>query len=192
MGVTPHASSVRTVSAHPALAIRTLAAAEFEEFRSALCALLADAVADNASVGFVWPLAESELDAYWRAIGRDLATGDRCVLVAFEDRELVGSVQLSPSSKANQAHRADVQKLLVMRSARGRGVGAALMRALEREAEATGRWLLTLDTREGSVAESFYRKTHWIAIGRVPDYARDPDRTLAACTFFYKRLAGAP
>ena len=39
-----------------------------------------------------------------------------------------------------------------------------------------------------SAAESLYRRSGWTAFGTVPDYACDPDRTLAGCVFFYKRL----
>jgi ribosomal protein S18 acetylase RimI-like enzyme len=80
------------------------------------------------------------------------------VLIAQEQGRLVGSVQLVPCGKTNQPHRADVQKLLVLASARGRGIGAALMRALEARAREAGRWLLMLDTRTDSGAERCYRR----------------------------------
>jgi len=49
----------------------------------------------------------------------------------------------------NQPHRADLKKMLVHRSARGRGIGAALMAGIEAEPKRRGRWLLVLDTVPG-------------------------------------------
>lgn len=192
MGVT--VASVRTVSmASPD--IRILNAAGVAAARAALADLLADAIADNASVGFVWPTAPDAVDTFWRDTEAGVAGGERVLLAAYVGADLVGAVQLAGSPKANQAHRADVQKLLVLRAARGQGIGTALMRAVEREALRAGRWLLTLDTRTGSAADRLYRQLGWTEVGPIPDYAADPDRTLASCTFFYKRLqfaGGAP
>lgn len=153
-----------------------------------LVALLEDAVADGASVGFVSPLAAGEIEAYWREAALDVEDGFRRVLVAEEDGRLVGCVQLAPSGKPNQRHRAEVQKLLVRTAARGRGIGSALMKAVEALAGGEGRWLLTLDTRAESDADRLYRQWGWTPVGAIPEYARDPDHTLAACVFFYKKV----
>ena len=84
---------------------------------------------------------------------------------------------------------AEVQKLLVHRSARRQGIGRALMAAAEDAARVRRCWLLVLDTREGAHSDALYRRLGWTAFGRVPDYARDPDGALAACVFFMKRLS---
>ncbi len=154
----------------------------------ALVALLTDAVDGNASVGFVHPLATGEIEAFWNEVALDVDDGLRSVLVTREGGRIIGTVILAPSTKANQAHRAEVQKLLVMRVARGRGIGHALMDAVEALAARTQRWLLTLDTREDSDAARLYRRRGYVAVGTIPDYACDPDRRLAACIFFYKIL----
>ena len=170
-------------------AIRLLDAGEMRRDRGALAALLADAIRGGASVGFMAPADPAALDAYWDAIAEDVANGARACLAAWLDDALVGTVQLAPCGKPNQPHRADVQKLLVHRRARRRGVGAALMQALERHALAERRVLLTLDTRTGSDADRQYRGWGWSSIGVVPGYAHDPDGTLADCTFYFKQLA---
>ena len=164
-------------------------AAELSRRREALRALLADAIEDNASVGYVLPVDASLLDAFWQGIEDDVRAGTRIVLAALANDEIVGSVQLALCTKPNQLHRADVQKLLVLRSARGFGIGAALMQAIEARATASGRWLLLLDTRTGSKADRLYARWGWQPLGRVPDFAFDPDGTLADCTFYWKRLA---
>ncbi len=150
--------------------------------------ILEDAVRANASVGFVMPLADGELEAFWHEVALDIDDGLRHVLVARENGRIVGTVTLAPSMKRNQAHRAEVQKLLVTRAARGRGIGTALMQAVETLAAGMDRWLLTLDTRAASDAERLYRRRGYVSIGAIPDYATDPDGRLAACTFFYKTL----
>lgn len=162
---------------------------ELQAHRSELVDLLADAIEDGASVGYLVPVRPDSLHAYWQAIMAEVADGSRTVFVVIDQDRVVGSVQLAESQKQNQPHRADVHKLLVHRSYRERGLGKALMRALERKARERGRWLLVLDTRSGSVADALYVKWSWQAIGQIPDYALDPDGTPAACTFYWKRLA---
>ena len=49
--------------------------------------------------------------------------GDCILLAAFLDSQLVGTVQVLTATPPNQPHRADVAKLLVLRSARGQGIG---------------------------------------------------------------------
>ena len=169
--------------------IRVLDGDGIRRERAALSAVLADAVRDGASVGFMAPVDPAALDLYWDGIADDVGNGVRTCLAAWLDDALVGTVQLAPCGKPNQPHRADVQKLLVHRRARRRGIGAALMQALERHALELRRVLLTLDTRAGSDADRRYRAWGWSAIGIVPAYAYDPDGTLADCTFYYKQLA---
>lgn len=168
--------------------IVSLAVADLGAHRDALCALLADAIDGNASVGYVWPTEAAQVEAFWNGSVADVARGERVVLAAFVGEALAGCVHVAPSAKPNQRHRADVQKLLVHRRFRRGGVARALMREAEAHALRLGRTLLTLDTRTGSAAEALYRGTGWTALGVVPGYARDPDGALADCTFFYKRL----
>lgn len=81
----------------------------------------------------------------------------------------LGVVQLKLAAPATGAHRADVAKLLVLRAARRRGVATALLQAVEVEARSRGRWLLLLDTRTGSLAESLYEGWGWQRVGVVED-----------------------
>jgi GNAT superfamily N-acetyltransferase len=115
--------------------------------------------------------------------------GRRVVLAAFLDDRLVGCVQLMLSWQSNATHRAEVQKMLVHRSARRLGVGARLMKQLEVEARALGRTLLILDTETGSDAEHLYAHLGWIKVGVIPDYAMRPDRSgLRPTSLWYRRL----
>lgn len=81
-----------------------------------------------------------------------------------------------------------MQKLLVLRSERGRGIASRLMAAVEAEALARGLKLLVLDTLQGSAAEAIYAHLGWMRAGMIPDYAAHPDGELAPTVYFYKRL----
>jgi GNAT superfamily N-acetyltransferase len=154
-----------------------------------LCALTEEAVREQAQINFVLPLDDGAVGAYWRRALDDVATQARIVFVALRGEDVVGTVTLAPAPQPNQRHRAEIQKLIVATRARDGGVASALMHAAEAAALATGRWLVTLDTRAESAAEARYVHWGYRAIGRVPDYAVDPDGvTYAPCTFFYKRL----
>ncbi|HUG03928.1 MAG TPA: GNAT family N-acetyltransferase [Steroidobacteraceae bacterium] len=151
-----------------------------------LCALLIDAVHDGASVSFLAPLSHDTAMRYWN---QALASpGDGLVLWVAESRgEIVGTVQLSLCAKENGRHRAELQKLLVLRSHRGNGIATALMRAADEYASANGRTLLVLDTIAGSPAESVYRHLGWRKAGEIPEYAAMPGGELRATAYYYKR-----
>ena len=158
-----------------------------DDAAGALAALLSDAVAGGASVGFTLPLAAGEARAW--ADGVVAALGPGLVLwFAEHDGHVVGTVQLGPCLKPNGRHRGDVMKLLVHSQARGAGTASALMAALEAHARATGLTLLVLDTEAGSTAEAIYRHQGWRHFGDVPDFAVTPSGTLHATACYYKPL----
>jgi GNAT superfamily N-acetyltransferase len=110
------------------------------------------------------------------------------LLVAQDEAgRLVGTVQLALSQPDNQPHRADVNKLLVHRCARGQGVGALLMQAAEDLARAQGKTLLVLDTASDT-AERLYARQGWQLCGRIPGYALMPDGALTATTIMFKNI----
>lgn len=104
--------------------IREVAPPEFEE--RAFIELLKDSVDSGASVGFLAPLPAQEGGDYWRGVRSELAEG-RVLFGAFVEGKLVGSAQLAPVARPNGRHRAEVQKLMVLRRYRGRGIAKALM-----------------------------------------------------------------
>lgn len=96
--------------------------------------ILVDCVDGGASVGFLPPLATGEAAAYWRGVAGALSDGSRVLLVAgAPGRPADGTVQLDLAMRANGLHRAEVVRLLVHRRARRRGLGRALMLAIEAE-----------------------------------------------------------
>jgi len=100
----------------------------------------------------------------------------------------VGTVQVVCAWPENQPHRADLEKMLVHRRARGRGIGAALMRAAEDAARAAGKTLLVLDTASGGAAERLYLRLGWIRVGSIPGYALWPRGEICSTTFYYRKL----
>ena len=156
---------------------------------AALARLLAECIEGGASVGFVLPATPAKMDAFWRRVDATLERGARRLIVAEDARgEMLGSVQLVEPSSENQPHRADVAKMLVRPSARRRGVGAALLAAVESLARRLGKTLLVLDTATPE-ADRLYARHGWTLVGEVPEYALFPDGRPCATRFYYQKIA---
>jgi acetyltransferase len=167
------------------ISVRQVIARE-EPLVQGLCGLLSDAVAHGASVGFLAPLAPQAAARYWEQAFSSLSTGLH-LWVAQSEGVVVGSVQLLPSEKENGRHRAEIQKLLVLKSHRGQGIASQLMQAAEAFARSKDRTLLVLDTQVGSPAEAMYRHLGWQKAGEIPGYAAAPDGELQATAYYFKR-----
>jgi GNAT superfamily N-acetyltransferase len=154
-----------------------------------LATILVDCVEGGASVNFMAPFSQDQAMAFFRKVAGSVAAGDTVLLAARLDGRIVGTVQLGLDTPPNQPHRADIKKMLVHRSARGRGIGAALMVEVEKEARRRGRWLLVLDTVPGENGHRLYRRQGWQQTGIVPDYALFPDGRLCDTAIMWKRLA---
>ena len=166
--------------------IRRVAAVPAED----LADVLVDAVDGGASVGFLAGLERAEAAEWWSRLEPAVVDGTLLLWVAEVDGRVVGTVQVRLAALPNARHRAELAKLLVHRSARGRGVGRELMRAAERGAAEAGASLLVLDTETGSRAEGIYTSLGWTAVGVIPDYALDPEGKLAPTTILYKVVTG--
>jgi GNAT superfamily N-acetyltransferase len=152
-----------------------------------LAAVLADCVEGGASVGFMQPYSLDRAAAWWRGLAADVAAGRRMLFVAEDEQGIIGTVHLVLAQPDNQPHRADLCKMLVMRRARKRGVGAALMDAAEKEARAVGKTLLVLDTASAE-AERLYARMGWTRLGVIPGYALLPEGGVCDTTYFYREL----
>ena len=132
-----------------------------------LAEVLSACVTAGASVSFVLP----------HTLDDSLAFG-----------RLAGTVQLDCDTPPNQPHRADVSKLLVHPGFRRRGLARELMIAIEEEAKARGRRLITLDTASNA-AEALYLSLGYERAGVIPGYARDPiEDRYDPTTIMFKRL----
>jgi GNAT superfamily N-acetyltransferase len=168
--------------------IISLAAPVGDRALDELAEVLVDCVAGGASVNFMSSFSLNDARAFFTGVARGVASGDTVLLAASLGGRIVGTVQLGLDTPPNQPHRADVKKMLVHRSARGRGIGAALMAAVEDEALTRGRWLLVLDTVPGESGHRLYLRAGWQQSGIVPDYALFPDGRPCDTAIMWKRL----
>lgn len=151
--------------------IRLLSATEARAAIPDLCEILADCVNGGASVGFMQPYTSADALSYWQGVVETVETVGTLLVVAELEGKIVGTVQIGFASMPNQPHRGDLKKLLIHRSARGKGLARLLMEAVEREAARQGKTLLVLDTATGSDAEAIYPRLGWERVGVIPDYA---------------------
>ena len=169
--------------------IRRLTADDATRCVEALAEVLLDCVEADASVGFMHPLTRDRVHAFWTGVAASVMRDERVVLVAEDDAgRIVGTVQLVTALPENQPHRADVAKMLVLRSARRRGVARRLLDALDAVARDAGKTVLVLDTVTGGDAERLYERAGWQRAGVVPNYALMPRGGYCATTFFHKQL----
>lgn len=159
---------------------------------SALAEILIDCVERGASVSFMHPMTREKAEAFWAHVAESVARGERILLAADLDGEIVGTVQVIFADAENQPHRADLAKMLVHGAARRRGIAERLMRAAEAAALAAGKTVLVLDTVTGGDAERLYARIGWTKVGVIPNFALFPDGRPCATTFFCKALVPRP
>ena len=176
------------MSASGQIEIRRLDATRIIEHVDGLAAVLVDCVDGGASVSYMAPFSQAQGRDVFEAAADDVKQGRRLLLAAFADGELVGTVQVVLALPPNQPHRAEIAKLLVHRSARGRGIAQLLMEHAEVEARGEGRTLLVLDTVTGDAAERLYERMGWNRVGVIPGYALYPDGRPCDTTVFWKSL----
>ena len=168
--------------------IRQLNATEGLQYLGALAQVLLDCVEGGASVSFMASLSRATAESFFEKVVQGVQQSDRILLAAFSDSKLVGTVQILIATPPNQPHRADVAKLLVLRSARRQGVAARLMERAEEASRLAGKTLLVLDTVTGGTAEKLYLRLGWTRAGVIPNYALFPDGTWCDTTIFWKQL----
>jgi GNAT superfamily N-acetyltransferase len=168
--------------------VRRLAGAGLEAALDGLASVLADCVEGGASVGYMAPFSHDDARTAFAGFAAEVDAGRRLLLAAFADGEVVGTVQVILGVPPNQPHRGEIAKLLVRRSARGRGVARLLMEHAEVEARTEGKTLLNLDTVTGDPAERLYTRLGWRRVGVIPGYALYPDGRVCDTTIFYRTL----
>jgi GNAT superfamily N-acetyltransferase len=168
--------------------VRELTVAEGRNHVEALAAVLLDCVQGGASVSFMASLTKGEAESFFEYALETVQRGERILLAAFVDSNLVGTVQIVTATPPNQPHRADIAKLLVHRSARRQGVARHLMEAAEKTALLAGKTLLVLDTVTGGPAEELYMTLGWNRVGVIPRYALYPDGSYCDTSIFWKDI----
>jgi GNAT superfamily N-acetyltransferase len=153
-----------------------------------LAQLLLDAHEAGMALGLAAPLDRDGAASAYRDAAARLEPGERILLAAIEEGEVVGAVQLDRSEAGNGRHRGEVRRLVVRADRRGTGVGRALLEAVVSAAESLGLRLLWLSTHEGTEADRIYERLGWTRAGVIPDYAVLPSGTLAGNAFYFLRL----
>ena len=164
--------------------VRRLTPQEFQAVIPRLGEILADAVNAGSGVSFMLPFTAADGARFWSGVDPNA----RQVFAAFDGNAIAGVVMLDKAWAPNQPHRGEISKMLVHSSHRRRGVGKALLDALEQSARQQGLTLLNFDTVQGSPAEAFYRSLGFTCIGYIPGYAYSPDGRLDGTAIFYKQL----
>jgi acetyltransferase len=159
-----------------------------EFLKQNLISLLMSCVEHGASIGFITPFAELEARQYWDSVAFDMQRGVRILLIATQDEQIIGTVQLSLSEKKNGLHRAEIEKLMVHPDARKQGIAKKLMHQVEAVAQKLARSLLILDTQTDSLAYQLYLNLGYQRVGEIPGFAFSIDGELEATCIFYKHV----
>jgi len=154
-----------------------------------LALVLQDCVAKGASVSFMNPFSLAEAIGYFTDIAESVARQEIILFAAIEKGRAVGTVQIHPSWKPNQPHRAEIAKMLVHSAHRKQGIGQKLLQSAEIEAKKRGYTLLMLDTASGE-AERLYTRVGYIKAGAIPNFALWPDGGYCDTVFYYKLIDG--
>lgn len=153
-----------------------------------LAELLINTVDSNASIGFTAPVLQATAVAYWVDVAAQIAAGEKHLIAAFCNEQLVGAVQLSLCTKENGRHRAEIEKLMVHSDYRQQGIAQQLVRAAESLAVSEHISLLVLDTRAGDKAEPLYHKLGYVEAGKIPHFTQNQTGVFEATVIFYKQL----
>lgn len=168
--------------------IKILEIKEIGDYEEGLSLLLEDSVNNGASIGFLAPIEKNEVLNYWHEVSHKLVQSNNRLWIAIQQGKIVGSVQLSLIGKKNGVHRAEVEKLMVLTTARKQGIATFLMNELEIFSREKGLRLLVLDTREGDVSELLYSKIGFVRVGVIPNFALSSNGNHDGTAIYYKKL----
>jgi len=158
-------------------------------YLSQLTQLLISCVDSDSSIGFIPPLTPTDANNYWQDVNEEVRQGSKIIFLMHLDQQVTGCVQLALISKENGLHRAEVEKLMVDKKYRGKGIAKQLMLTLESAAKQNQRSLLVLDTRKGDVASKLYLALDYKVAGEIPNFALSASNKLDTTVYFYKELS---
>jgi GNAT superfamily N-acetyltransferase len=174
--------------AKPMNGVERLDAAAADSAKYRLAELLAPSLMESRALGFLPRLEREAARAFWHRCTAEIALGKQILIGGWRDGVLAGCAMVNLETTPDQAHRAEVQGLVVHRDMRGRGLRRALLYAVEAEAAGSGRWLLTMRTRADNLVAAL-RCDGWTESGRLPEYARNADSSFDEAVVLYKRLS---
>ncbi|QYJ67705.1 GNAT family N-acetyltransferase [Flavobacterium litorale] len=83
-------------------------------------------------------------------------------LLIKDDKQYFGFASYELNCKPNTTK---IHKLYVLPNLQGKGIGAQLLRAIEREASKVGNTIVTLNVNRFNTALNFYNKTGFVKVG---------------------------
>jgi GNAT superfamily N-acetyltransferase len=146
--------------------IRQLDSADGLQYLDELANVLLDCVDGGASVNFMALLASETAEAFFEDILRKVEEGE-CILLwqrLWGQGWSVQSRSAQPCRPISLTERI-LPSLLVLRTARGQGIGARLIERAEVVSQTMGKTLLVLDTVTGGDGEELYTRLGWNKAG---------------------------
>ena len=126
----------------------------------------------NAELSALYPEPGS---THFRLDPDEVAPGRGAFLVAYADGAPVGCGAV----RLLDEHDAELKRMYVAPSVRGRGIGRALLSALESEARALGARRLVLETGiRQTAALALYRRANYVDIPPFGEYVASPDTSV--------------
>lgn len=137
-------------------------------------ASLKDAVLINKLANQVWEptykdiLSAEQLDYMFKmmyspkSITTQLEVKGHEFLLIKDEKQYYGFASYELNCKPNTTK---IHKLYVLPNLQGKGIGAQLLRAIEREASKVGNTIITLNVNRFNTAFDFYNKTGFIKVG---------------------------
>jgi acetyltransferase len=173
------------------LEIKELKAPPSLELFSELVELLQDTVGRGASIGWTQVPGTKDARNYWTQVLEAVGRGERLLFVATDNHVCAGAIQVAFAPRQNARHRGEVQKLMVHSQYRRRGIGQALIAAIETAARARGLTLLVLDVRSGDDAERLYKRCGYEYVGSIPGFVQSVNGAFDPTSIYYRRLGAA-
>ena len=122
---------------------------------------------------------------YWRGVAHSVGKNETCLLLAWRDGAIAGSLQLEWEAAETARHRATLRMVLVAPGDRCQGVARALQAAAKSRAEQAGRTLLMLEAPGDEHSSRVFQRFGWVELGTVPGYWRGP---VSSASLYYMEL----
>ncbi|MDQ4065785.1 MAG: GNAT family N-acetyltransferase [Actinomycetota bacterium] len=143
-----------------------------EELCDRLIQIWTDVGNAGGAVGVPTPTERSDVEPLAAKALRRVGEGDDYLVTAFEDDELVGFAFLDRGRGPLFRHWATVKRLQVRPSLQGRGIGGALLDAIDDYAVELGLEQLHLTVRGGTGTETFYVRHGYEHVATIPGIIR--------------------
>ncbi len=154
--------------------VEALDVAAAESAERALAVLLERCAEAGAPTPFRAPVSHAAARAYWRGVAHSVGEDKTCLLLAWRDGAVAGSLQLEWEAAETARHRATLRMVLVAPGDRCQGVARALQAAAKSRAQQAGRTLLVMEAPGDDHSRRVFQRFGWVEAGTIPGYWRGP------------------